>query len=336
MAPKTWKQTSEEERRHIINLYLQGKSYRVIAEQTGRCPGTCVNVVRDYERNRAVKTERKRSLRPRKVTQTVLQFIEYQKWKKPSMFCREIRQKLLDEQVCTVNNVPSVKRISHVLKYELNFSHKKLTVMPAETLRPGHEQRVDAFLATLLNYNYTQIHFFDEASIIATSGNRSYGHAHKSKRAIEVQQYASSVTLTVNVCCDFFGINHFNILNGASNALEMVEFFNEALVEKNEIGNPMFNRGDVIIMDNCGFHHQRQGERLLKELLANRGVDLVFQPPYSPEFNVTECVFGLMRQRLQRNEKFVSQFPELAIVNALDYSVFKRAMPSFFRRCGYK
>ena len=171
MAPKTWKQTSEEERRHIINLYLQGKSYRVIAEQTGRCPGTCVHVVRDYERNRAVKTERRRSLRPRKVTQTVLQFIEYQKWKKPSIFCREIRQKLLDEHVCTVNNVPSVKRISHVLKYELNFSHKKLTVMPAETLRPGHEQRVDAFLATLLNYNYTQIHFFDEASIIATFGN---------------------------------------------------------------------------------------------------------------------------------------------------------------------
>ena len=124
MAPKTWKQTSEEERRHIINLYLQGKSYRVIAEQTGRCPGTCVNVVRDYERNRAVKTERKRSLRPRKVTQTVLQFIEYQKWKKPSIFCREIRQKLLDGQVCTINNVPSVKRISHVLKYELTFFTK--------------------------------------------------------------------------------------------------------------------------------------------------------------------------------------------------------------------
>ena len=43
--------------------------------------------------------------------------------------------------------------------------------------------------------------------------------------------------------------------------MELVEFFNEALVEKkNEIGNPMFNRGDVIIMDNCGdFYHQRQG-----------------------------------------------------------------------------
>lgn len=91
---------------------------------------------------------------------------------------------------------------------------------------------MDTFLPTLLNYNYTQIHFFDEASIIATSGNRSYGHAHKSQRAIEVQQHASSVTFTVNVCCDIFGINHFNILNGASHTLEMIEFFNEALVEK--------------------------------------------------------------------------------------------------------
>ena len=110
MSPETWKQTSEEERRHIINLYPHGKSYRVIAEQTGRCPGTCFNVVRDYERNRAVKTERKRSLRPRKVTQAVFPFIEYHKWKKSYMFCREIRQKLLDGQVCTINNVPSMKK----------------------------------------------------------------------------------------------------------------------------------------------------------------------------------------------------------------------------------
>lgn len=334
MAPR-WKHTSEEERKRIIKLYLQGKSYRAIEKETGRCLRTCINVVKDYERNHIVKTQRKSSQRPRKTTQTVLQFIEYQKWKKPSIYCKEIRQKLLDSQICTLDNVPSVKSISRVLKKELNFSHKKLTVVPTETLRPGHEQRVDTFLSTLLNYDFTQMHFFDEASIVATSGNRSYGHSHTIKRAIEVQQYASSVTLTVNVCCDFFGINHFNILNGASNALEMIEFFNEALAEKNEIGNPMFKRGDVVIMDNCGFHHQRQGERLLRELLANHGVDLVFQPPYCPEYNVTECVFGLMRQHLQRNEKFVSQFTELAIVNALDHSVLKHYMPSFFKRCGY-
>lgn len=57
------------------------------------------------------------------------------------------------------------------------------------------------------------------------------------------------------MCCDFFGINYFNILNGVLNVLEMIEFFNEVLVEKNEIGNFMFKCGDVVIMDNCGFYY---------------------------------------------------------------------------------
>lgn len=57
------------------------------------------------------------------------------------------------------------------------------------------------------------------------------------------------------MCCDLFGINYFNILNGVLNVLEMIEFFNEVLVEKNEIGNFMFKRGDVVIMDNCGFYY---------------------------------------------------------------------------------
>jgi hypothetical protein len=34
------------------------------------------------------------------------------------------------------------------------------------------------------------------------------------------------------VCCDFFGLNHYNILNGASNAMEMITFFTEALAKK--------------------------------------------------------------------------------------------------------
>lgn len=97
------------------------------------------------EKNHVVRTRRKPSERPRKITQTVLQYIEYQKWKEPSIICKEIRQKLLDDQICTVNNVPSVKSISRALKYELNFSRNNETVIPAEYLRPGDKQRVVTF-----------------------------------------------------------------------------------------------------------------------------------------------------------------------------------------------
>lgn len=144
MAP-SWKHTSEEERKRIVKLHLQGKSYRVIEKETGRCLRTCLNVVKDYEKNHVVRTRRKPSERPRKITQTVLQYIEYQKWKEPSIICKEIRQKLLDDQICTVNNVPSVKSISRALKYELNISRNNETVIPAEYLRPGDKQRVVTF-----------------------------------------------------------------------------------------------------------------------------------------------------------------------------------------------
>ena len=33
-------------------------------------------------------------------------------------------------------------------------------------------------------------------------------------------------------------------------------------------------------MDNCGFHHARHVEPLLRNMLGLSGVDLVFQPPY--------------------------------------------------------
>lgn len=198
------------------------------------------------------------------------------------------------------------------------MSHKKIQQTPEETLKPNHDDTVIRFLAKMMSYTPQQMHFFDEASVISTSGNRTYGHSVVGTRAVEVQRYASNASLTVNVCCSYFGIDHYNIINGPSNAFEMINFFDEALQETNDMGNPKFSRGDVIVMDNCGFHHHRQGEQILKRMLDNRGISLVFQPPYSPQYNVTECVFQTMRHRLHSDPRFVSEFTELAVVNALD------------------
>ena len=292
---------SEEKRKTIVELYSKGYSYGEICKRTGTSKSGCFYVIRNYEENNTLKPRNRRQVfRRRKVTPEVIRFIEYEKSKKPSIYAKEIKHKLLTDNICTAENVPSVKRICHVIKNELNFTRKKLTVVPAETLRPQHDDIVKNFLASLLVYDHRQIHFFDEASIVTTSGNRTCGHSFVGERATEVQQYASSTTLTINVCCDYFGINYFNVLNGASNAFEMLNFFSEALLEMNEMGNPMFAKGDVVVMDNCGFHHHRQGERLLRHLLANHGVELVFQPPYSPEIQCYRMCIWLDEATLTR------------------------------------
>ena len=46
-----------------------------------------------------------------------------------------------------------------------------------------------------------------------------------------------------------------NILDGPSSGLELLTFFDEVLQEVRADGSAVFERGDCVVMDNCGFHH---------------------------------------------------------------------------------
>jgi hypothetical protein len=170
--------------------------------------------------------------------------------------------------------------------------------------------------------------------VIKTSGNRNYRSSKLGDRAVEVQKYASNANFTINLCCGYFGIDYFDIIEGPSNAHEMLAFFDQVLQQKNLMGNPVFAQGDCVVMDNCGFHHHRFGEMLLRRMLQNHGCSLVFLPPYSPEYNVVEYFFRLTRFGLQRNTRFTEQYTELATANAIA-SIPSKYLPSLYRKCGY-
>ncbi|XP_069109732.1 uncharacterized protein, partial [Argopecten irradians] len=131
------------------------------------------------------------------------------------------------------------------------MTYKKVSQVPVETQRINHDDIVTHYIASLLNYAPSQMHFFDEASVDTTAGNRTYGHSSRGKRAHEIQRYASNLKLTVNACCGYFGLDYYDVIQGPSNAMEMVNYFDEALRQTNDLGNPVFSVGDVLIMDNC-------------------------------------------------------------------------------------
>ena len=58
------------------------------------------------------------------------------------------------------------------------------------------------------------------------------------------------------------------------------------------------------MMDNCGFHQGVFVENQLRLMLRNRGVELIFKPPYSSEFNSCEFCFRLMKAYLRQREQF--------------------------------
>ena len=79
------------------------------------------------------------------------------------------------------------------------------------------------------------------------------------------------------------------------NGQEMLNFFHDVLDMERDNGVRIIFPGDVVIMDNCGFHHGRITERLLRNMLKSRGAELLFQPPYSPHLNMCELCFREMK-----------------------------------------
>ena len=195
------------------------------------------------------------------------------------MYTREIRDKLLDIGVCDVNCVPSRQTISHVIRNELGYMRKHLIVVPEESLTDAAQEKQVQYLQTISNFHARNIHFMDESSVDRTIGNRNYGHSLSGERAIEVCRYSSNAKFKINLMCGYFGIDQYNIIEGASNGLELLEFFTEALEARYEIGHPKIDAGDVIVIDNCGFHHARHVEPILRQMLLNHGVNMFLRAP---------------------------------------------------------
>ena len=222
-------------------------------------------------------------------TDDVITYTEYMKINKPSTYAKEIRQQLEKDSVCLPENVPSNSSISRILKSDLGYSYKKLSVIPLETERDDVMEKLQNYIAEVSAIDFNRLHFFDESSVVVTSGNRSRGHSAVGKPAFEVQRYASNATYTVNLLHNVNGISHFNILRGPSNGLELLQFFEEALEQVDAFENPVVKVDDVIVMDNCGFHHGNDVEPNLRDMLHDeRRAHLIYQPPYHPCFNTCE------------------------------------------------
>ena len=331
---KKGKDSTDLQRMEVMELYHKGLSFGEISKKCGLSKSGCFKVVKRANELQSLRSRQRVGSSRTVCTLEVITFIEYMKSKSPSIQENEIREKLLEYGVCTHDNLPCKSSIGKVIRGELGMTRKVLQQVPSETTSDRHEALLNNFLSAILVYNPNQIHFFDECSIIRTSGNRRYGHSERGTCAFEVQRYASNATYTLNLLCSYFELGHFEIIEGASNALEMLDFFQRATQERNSVGNPVLNPGDVVVMDNCGFHHHRVYEGRLRNMLAQIGVELLFQPPYSPELNVCEYVFHLMRGKLQKHPELTFQYTELAITRALT-KLNSATFPQIYKKCGY-
>jgi transposase len=117
-----------------------------------------------------------------------------------------------------------------------------------------------------------------------------YGYAPRGERLrLSVpRKRAKNTTLLSSMSLE--GMGPSLIVEGATTARVF-----EAYVEK--VLAPSLKEGQIVIMDNLGAHRPKR----VRELIEQRGCELVYLPAYSPEYNPIEEAFAKIKNLLRKS-----------------------------------
>ena len=126
-------------------------------------------------------------------------------------------------------------------------------------------------------------------------------------------------------------MDYFDVLRGSCNSLALLNFFNEVLLVNRVAGSQIPENGDVVVMDNCGFHHGHFVEALLRDIFREHGVDPLFQPVYLPHLNNCEFCFHQIKCYLEQSTSLTTNETEIVFVSKITPANSK----SYVRNCDY-
>jgi transposase len=181
-----------------------------------------------------------------------------------------------------------------------NYSFKRVHVvtersLSAEIVEKRYQYAYDFIQKTRNNHN---IFFIDETGF-QINMRPFYGYSPVNTPAITSSPMIRSRNITVMACLSKVSLFYCKILETAGNRVNFYEYMSELCDFSNDLN--MLN--SVFVLDNARFHHCIE----IKNLVAEKGHELMFLPAYTPMFNPIENMFSqwknLVRRRNCRNEE---------------------------------
>jgi transposase len=205
----------------------------------------------------------------------------------------------------------SAKYVGHVLK-RIGFTRKKAR---KKTVTATQEEDIRIFCDKYRQIYQTHNCVSIDESGFRTDSIRQYGYSKRGTRLYiktKPKSYKNlSLLMAISNRGDVQHIVHSNPINGSS--------FYEFLKQSN------IPRGSYLIMDNVAFHKMKR----VNELVEERSWNVLYAPPYCPDFNPIEMVFGWMKHHFRkRDSKTVST------INSIVETVPKDLMQKCFMHVG--
>jgi transposase len=151
-----------------------------------------------------------------------------------------------------------------------------------------------------------------------------YAWSRRGERALAKvpRNWGANVTLLASMSAEGMGPS---LAVEGSTTREVFEVYLEYFLA------PALRPGQVVVMDNLSSH---KGGRV-RELVEERGCELFFLPPYSPDLNPIEEAFAKLKTLLRKAGARTHETLIEAMGRALE-GVTAREAWGFFEHCGYR
>ena len=186
----------------------------------------------------------------------------------------------------------------------------------------GERQAFVAYRDDELRPVLERLHFLDECG--AHLGmTRTYGRAAPGQRVVEATPDYSGPHYTIVATISLAGVKAPWVIQGAMDGAAFATY------AQHELG-PSMQADDLLIIDNLSAHKNAEARTALEA----RGVQVVFLPPYSSDFNPIEWCWSKIKQALRAAK--ARTFDDLleALRTAL-LSVSPEHVKAWFAHCGY-
>ena len=165
---------------------------------------------------------------------------------------------------------------------------QKKTAHAAEQDRPDILRQRSEWFEGQLDLDPDRLVFIDE-TWASTKMARTHGRAPRGARLRSPIPHGHWKTTTFVAALRNSGMVAPMVLDGPINAVAFQAYVDQVLV-------PELRPGDIVVMDNLG-SHKGAGVRTAIEAV---GAELLYLPPYSPDFNPIENAFAVSIRRAPR------------------------------------
>jgi len=212
----------------------------------------------------------------------------------------------------------SKSSIYNILKSS-NITRKKIYYRYIPTNKEKRKQQIKNFIDKVKKIPINNIVSIDETSV-DTHINPNYGWNLSGKR-ISIKNTTSRKRYTVICAINNKGIICTKIINNSANGEDFIEFINQVI---NKL--PIGREKQYLLMDNARIHHYKKFKDNIKE---KPNIELLYNVPYSPEYNPIEYVFNeakqIIKDKIWDTRNIIGQinmaFNKISTVNINKYFV---------------